>query len=90
MYKNIPFRDPFLYTTALICIVYLIFFGFNLIVSSFTKMPFPLYGSGFLHRLMLAANEFTASLSIPSNNILVGTGVLAFTPIGTPISIGCV
>ena len=34
---------------------YLIFFAFSLIVSSFTKIPFPLYGSGFLHSLISAA-----------------------------------
>ena len=35
---------------------HLIFFAFNLIVSPFTKMPFPLYGSGTLHFLIFAAN----------------------------------
>lgn len=68
---------------------YLIFFAFNLIVSSFTKIPFPLYGSGTLHARILAANCITTSLSTPSNRILVGCGVLALTPSGTPNSIGC-
>lgn len=35
---------------------YLILFAFNLIVSPLTKIPFPLYGSGFLHFLISAAN----------------------------------
>lgn len=68
---------------------YLIFLAFNLIVSSFTKIPFPLYGSGTLHLRILAAKLITTSLSMPSSNILVGNGVLAFTPLGTPNSIGC-
>lgn len=52
--------------------VYLIFFAFNLIVSSFTKMPLPLYGSGFRHARISAANCLTTSLSTPSSRILVG------------------
>lgn len=35
---------------------YLIFFAFSFIVSPLTKIPFPLYGSGFLHILIFAAN----------------------------------
>lgn len=35
---------------------HLIFFAFNLMVSSLTNIPFPLYGSGFLHILIFAAN----------------------------------
>ena len=35
---------------------YLIFFAFNLMVSPLTNMPFPLYGSGTLLFLILAAN----------------------------------
>ena len=35
---------------------HLIFFAFSLIVSPFTKMPFPLYTSGTLHFLIFAAN----------------------------------
>ena len=35
---------------------YLIFFAFSLMVSPLTKIPFPLYGSGFLHILIFAAN----------------------------------
>lgn len=68
---------------------YFIFFAFNLIVSPLTKMPFPLYGSGFLHSRISAANWLTTCLSHPSNSILVGCGVLAVTPSGTPSSIGC-
>lgn len=52
--------------------IYLIFFGFTRIVSSFTKMPFPLYGSGFLHSLIFAANSATTCFSHPSSRILVG------------------
>ncbi len=33
-----------------------IFFAFSLMVSSLTNIPFPLYGSGFLHILIFAAN----------------------------------
>ena len=68
---------------------YLIFLAFNLIVSPFTKIPFPLYGSGFLHSRISAANCITTSLFAPSSSILVGCGVLAFTPFGMPSSIGC-
>ena len=68
---------------------HLIFFAFNLIVSSFTKIPFPLYGSGFLHIRIFAANCITTSFSIPSSSIRVGCGVLAFMPRGIPSSIGC-
>jgi hypothetical protein len=53
-------------------IIYLIFFAFSLMVSSFTNMPFPLYGSGFRHARISAANCITTSLSIPSSNIRVG------------------
>lgn len=35
---------------------HLMFFAFSLIFSLFTKIPFPLYGSGFLHSLISAAN----------------------------------
>ena len=70
-------------------LIYLIFFAFNLIVSPLTKIPFPLYGSGFLHILILAANCITTSLSHPSSKIRVGCGVLALTPRGTPSSMGC-
>lgn len=41
------------------------------------------HGSGTLHFLSFAAKSFTTSLSFPSNNILVGAGVLALTPSGT-------
>jgi len=68
---------------------YLIFFAFNLIVSSLTKMPFPLYGSGFRHARISAANCITTSFSTPSSRIRVGCGVLAVTPSGTPSSMGC-
>lgn len=68
---------------------YLIFFAFNRIVSSSTKIPLPLYGSGTLHFLIFAAKLLTTSFSDPSNSILVGCGVLAFTPCGMPSSMGC-
>lgn len=67
---------------------YLIFLFFNLIVSPLTKIPFPLYGSGTLHALTLAANSITTSFSGPSNNNLVGCGVDAVTPFGIPNSMG--
>ena len=35
---------------------HLIFFAFSVMVSPLTKMPFPLYGSGFLHMRISAAN----------------------------------
>lgn len=69
--------------------IYLIFFAFSLMVSPFTNMPLPLYGSGTLHLLICAANSSITSFSTPSNNIRVGWGVLALTPFGTGISIGC-
>lgn len=69
---------------------YLIFFCFNLIVSSLINTPFPLYGSGFLHSLILPANDITSSRLIPSSRILVGFGVDACTPLGTRRSTGCV
>src|SRR4051794_4548309 len=67
---------------------HLIFFALSLIVSSFTKMPFPLYGSGFRQARISAANCVMACLSGPSSNILVGWGTVAFTPFGTPSSTG--
>lgn len=51
---------------------HLIFFAFSLIVSPFTNIPFPLYGSGFLHILIFAANCITTSFSTPSSNMRVG------------------
>ncbi len=68
---------------------YLIFLAFNLIVSSLTNIPFPLYGSGFRQARISAANCITTSFSTPSSKILVGCGVLAVTPSGSPSSMGC-
>jgi hypothetical protein len=61
---------------------------FSLIVSPLTKIPLPLYGSGFLHFLMFAANCMTTSFSGPSSSKRVGCGVLAVTPFGMPSSTG--
>jgi hypothetical protein len=68
---------------------YLIFFDFSLIVSPFTKMPFPLYGSGTLQARIFAANESTTSFSGPSSKMRVGCGTVALTCLGTGSSIGC-
>lgn len=68
---------------------YLALLFFSLIVSLFTKIPFPLYGSGFLHIRIFAANCITTSFSGPSSNSRVGCGVLAFMPFGMPSSMGC-
>lgn len=71
------------------CALYLTFFCFNLIVSSFTKIPLPLYGSGTRHLRISAANWFSSSRLIPSSRIRVGCGAEAFMPFGTPRSTGC-
>ena len=75
-----PLPRPDLYDT---------FLFFSLIVSPFTKIPLPLYGSGTRHFLIFAANCMTTSFSGPSNSNLVGCGVLAVTPLGMPSSTGC-
>ena len=46
-------------------------------------MPLPLYGSGSLSILILAAVRVTASLSVPLNEMKVGLGTYTFTPEGT-------
>jgi hypothetical protein len=43
--------------------------SFNLITSSIYLIPLPLYGSGFLNTLILAAISQTNCLSIPSTLI---------------------
>lgn len=65
------------------------FLFFSLIVSPFTKMPLPLYGSGTRHFLILAANCMTTSFSGPSSSRRVGCGVLAVMPLGMQSSTGC-
>ena len=69
-------------------LVYFVLLFFSLIVSPFTKIPLPLYGSGFLHIRIFAANCITTSFSGPSNSNRVGCGVLAVMPFGMPNSIG--
>lgn len=65
------------------------FLFFSLIVSPFTKIPLPLYGSGTRHFLIFAANCMTTSFSGPSSSKRVGCGVLAVTPLGMHSSTGC-
>jgi len=60
-----------------------------LMVSSSTKIPFPLYGSGFLHLLISAANWLTMCLSIPLSTISVGFVTSALTPSGTSNTTSC-
>lgn len=68
--------------------VYDTFLFFSLIVSPFTKIPLPLYGSGTRHFLIFAANCMTTSFSGPSSSKRVGCGVLAVTPFGMHNSTG--
>lgn len=70
--------------------IYLIFFCFNLIVSSLINTPLPLYGSGFLQFLTTPAKLMSTSRSGPSSRMRVSDGVVTVTPLGMPTSTGCV
>lgn len=53
------------------------------------QLAFPRYGSGFLHRLIFAANSPNFCLSVPLSTILVGAGVVTVIPAGISIKTGC-